>query len=63
VLQTCPAARLLRSNNSGKIFLTDLSRLSSAVISDDFDSDRIKPLLSAVLNNESGLIFLSLVPF
>lgn len=33
--------------------MTDLSRLSSAVISDDFDFDRLKPLLSAVLNNES----------
>jgi len=40
-LQTCPAARLLRSNNSRNILLTDLSRLSfgSAVISDDFDFD------------------------
>jgi hypothetical protein len=33
--------------------LTDLSRLSSAVISDNFDFDRVKPLLSAVLNHES----------
>lgn len=33
--------------------MTDLSRLGSAVISDDFDLDRVKPLLSAVLNNES----------
>jgi len=33
--------------------LTDLSRLSSAVISDNFNFDRAKPLLSTVLNNES----------
>ena len=33
--------------------MTDLSRLSSAVICNNFDFDRIKPLLSAVLNNES----------
>lgn len=56
-LQTYPAARLLRSNSSRKILLTYLSRLSSAVISDNFDFDRVKPLLSAV-NNKSDEIIL-----
>jgi hypothetical protein len=55
-LQTFPAACPLRSNSSGKILLTDLSRLSSAVLSDDFNFDPVKPLLSAVPDNESAYL-------
>ncbi|KAK4245555.1 hypothetical protein C7999DRAFT_42898 [Corynascus novoguineensis] len=43
------ASRLLRSRGSGKNLFSDLSRLNSAVNSDDFDLDRIKPLLNASL--------------
>jgi len=41
VLPTCPSTRLLRSNSSRKIHLTDFLRLSlsSAVISNNFDFD------------------------
>ena len=52
-LQTCPAACLLCSSSTSKNLLTDLSMLSSAVFSDDFDFDRVKPLLSAIPDNES----------
>ncbi|EEY24042.1 conserved hypothetical protein [Verticillium alfalfae VaMs.102] len=48
-LQGCQASRLLRSGGRGKNLFSDLSRLSSAVNSDDFDFDRIKPLFKASL--------------
>ena len=46
-----PASRLLPSTR-GKNLVSDLSGLISAVNSDDFDFDRIKPLLTAVVNSE-----------
>ncbi|PNH43637.1 hypothetical protein VD0004_g3862 [Verticillium dahliae] len=48
-LQGCRASRLLRSGGRGKNLFGDLSTLSSAVNSDDFDFDRIKPLFNASL--------------
>ncbi|EJT69172.1 hypothetical protein GGTG_13281 [Gaeumannomyces tritici R3-111a-1] len=48
-LQGLRASRLLHSSGSSKNLFSDLSRLNSAVNSDDFDLDRIKPLLNAVL--------------
>ena len=51
-LQSLRISRLLRSSGSGKNLFSDLSRLNSAVNSDDFDPDRIRPLLkSAVADN------------
>ncbi|GAB0138519.1 hypothetical protein EsDP_00006752 [Epichloe bromicola] len=46
-LQILPASRLLRSS-SGTLF-SELSRLNTAITSDDFDFDRIKPLLRLIL--------------
>jgi len=51
-LQTLPASRVLRSTSGSKNLFSDLLRLSSAVNSDDFEVDRLIPLLTAVLNNE-----------
>ena len=51
-LQILPAARLLRSNSGGKNLLSGLLRLIAPVNSDDFDFDRIKPLLNAVLTDQ-----------
>ncbi|EJT68211.1 hypothetical protein GGTG_14211 [Gaeumannomyces tritici R3-111a-1] len=48
-LQILPASRLLRSGGTGKNVLADIARLNLAVASDDFDLDRIKPLLRAAL--------------
>ncbi|KAH7016319.1 uncharacterized protein B0I36DRAFT_254039 [Microdochium trichocladiopsis] len=45
-------SRLLRSSGSGKNLLSDLSRLNSAVNSDDFDLNSIKPLLNAALTDD-----------
>ena len=53
VLLLLPASRILRSNTGNKNFFGDLSRLNSAVNSDDFDMERVTPLLKAVINNES----------
>ena len=51
-LQTLPASRLLRSKTSNKPIFSDLLNLNSALISDDdFDLDRIKPLLNAALDD------------
>ncbi|KAJ5215349.1 uncharacterized protein N7498_001756 [Penicillium cinerascens] len=47
-LQVLPAARLLPSN-SGGVVRSDLLRLISAVASNDFDLERIKPLLKISL--------------
>ncbi|KAL6852514.1 hypothetical protein ACO1O0_007060 [Amphichorda felina] len=51
-LQGLRAPRLLRSSGHGKHLLTDLSRLNSAVISDDFDLDHIKPLLESAIADD-----------
>ncbi|KFY02814.1 hypothetical protein V490_00391, partial [Pseudogymnoascus sp. VKM F-3557] len=52
-LQILPASRVLRSNTGNKNFYSDLLRLNSAVNSDGFDIERVKPLFKAVINNES----------
>lgn len=51
-LQVLAASRQLPSNRGGIDLLDDLSRLLSAVISGDFDIERIIPLLKAVLGKE-----------
>jgi hypothetical protein len=51
-LQILPAARLLPSK-TGKHLFSNLSKLHSAISSDDFDLERIRPLWNAVLKNES----------
>ncbi|KAH7011997.1 hypothetical protein B0J12DRAFT_778670, partial [Macrophomina phaseolina] len=51
-LLALPASRRLRSRSGGKNLLDDLSRLNLAVNSDEFDLERIKPLLDAVLRRE-----------
>ncbi|RYP02126.1 hypothetical protein DL764_005961 [Monosporascus ibericus] len=48
-LRNLPAVRFLRSNTGHGILRSDLLRLISAVTSDDFDFDRVKPLLHAAL--------------
>ncbi|KAK3935018.1 hypothetical protein QBC46DRAFT_413396 [Diplogelasinospora grovesii] len=45
-------SRLLRSSGSGKNLFSDLSKLNSAVNSEDFDLDRIKPLLNTALAHD-----------
>jgi hypothetical protein len=52
-LQTLPASRHLPSTRGGKNLLEDLSRLMTAVNADDFDVERILPLLQATLRKES----------
>ncbi|KAJ6279021.1 hypothetical protein J3E71DRAFT_368428 [Bipolaris maydis] len=52
-LQILPAARLLPSKTGGKHLFSNLSKLHSAISSDDFDLERIRPLWNAVLKNES----------
>ncbi|KAK0612265.1 hypothetical protein B0T14DRAFT_439280 [Immersiella caudata] len=57
-LQSLRASRLLRSSGSGKNLFSDLSRLNSAINSDDFDLDSIKPLLrSAIADDNDALIW------
>ncbi|RSL57392.1 hypothetical protein CEP54_008310 [Fusarium duplospermum] len=51
-LQSLRISRILRSSGSGKNLLSDLSRLNAAVNSDDFDLNRIKPLLRVTLADE-----------
>ena len=51
-LQNLPATRLLRSSTNHRTLFNDLSRLNIAVNSDDFDLERVFPLLNAVRNNE-----------
>ncbi|KAK0631042.1 hypothetical protein B0T17DRAFT_491021 [Bombardia bombarda] len=46
-----PAARLLRSN-SGRALFSELSRLNTAITFDDFDLDRIKPLLKSAITGD-----------
>ncbi|RSL38977.1 hypothetical protein CEP51_016856, partial [Fusarium floridanum] len=50
-LQILPASRLLRASN-GRTLFSDLVRLISAAASDDFDFDRVKPLLKSALASE-----------
>ncbi|KAI9036229.1 uncharacterized protein KD926_002197 [Aspergillus affinis] len=52
-LQALPASRILRSVSGSSNIFSDLSRLGSAVNSNDFDPERLFPLLGAVLNKES----------
>ncbi|PVH90320.1 hypothetical protein DM02DRAFT_647610 [Periconia macrospinosa] len=52
-LQTLPAARLLHSTRGGKNLFGDLLRLPAIIGSDDFDIERIIPLLKAVLDHEA----------
>jgi hypothetical protein len=51
-LQILPSSRLPRSSGGGENLFSDLSRLNLAIYSDDFDIERIMPLLNAVLSNE-----------
>ncbi|KAF1980438.1 hypothetical protein BU23DRAFT_444835 [Bimuria novae-zelandiae CBS 107.79] len=51
-LQILPAARLLHSKTGSSLF-SHLSKLNSAISSDDFDIERIRPLWNAVLNKQS----------
>ncbi|KAK7420129.1 hypothetical protein QQZ08_010543 [Neonectria magnoliae] len=51
-LQILPAARLLRSNSGGRNLLSDILKLTSALNSDDFDLDRIKPLLKSAITGD-----------
>ncbi|RYO80894.1 hypothetical protein DL763_008750 [Monosporascus cannonballus] len=50
-LQILPVTRLLPSKTNRGALRSDLLRLISAVASDNFDFDRIRPLLNAVLAN------------
>jgi hypothetical protein len=52
-LQALPASRVLRSISGSRNLFSDLLRLGAAVNSDDFDCERLIPLLGAVLNKES----------
>ncbi|KAI0570679.1 hypothetical protein Alg215_10901 [Pyrenophora tritici-repentis] len=52
-LQTLKASRHLPSSRGGKNLLEDLSRLMTTVNADEFDVDRILPLLQATLRKES----------
>ncbi|KAI1508044.1 hypothetical protein KJE20_03562 [Pyrenophora tritici-repentis] len=48
-LQGLPAARLLPSQNGNKSLFHDLLRVNAAIGSDDFDAERVRPLLDAIL--------------
>ena len=50
-LKKLPASRLLHSMSGSKNLSSDLLRLFARIGSDDFDIERIVPLLEAVLNN------------
>ncbi|KAH6646842.1 hypothetical protein BKA67DRAFT_525584 [Truncatella angustata] len=49
-LQSLRTSRLLPSSNRGKNLFSDLTTLSAAANSDDFDLDRTKPLLRTALS-------------
>ncbi|RNJ56960.1 hypothetical protein D7B24_006606 [Verticillium nonalfalfae] len=51
-LQILPAARQLQSKTSGKHIFNDLLTLNAAVVSDDCNFDRIRPLLSSALTED-----------
>ncbi|KAK4197016.1 hypothetical protein QBC40DRAFT_342334 [Triangularia verruculosa] len=53
-VQLLPVARLLPSNTGSGTLRSNLSKLNSAVNSDDFEFDRIKPLLEAALADHHG---------
>lgn len=48
-LQTFRASRVLRSKTSRRLILSDILSLNSAIMSDDFDFELVKPLLTAAL--------------
>ncbi|PYI24528.1 hypothetical protein BO99DRAFT_418643 [Aspergillus violaceofuscus CBS 115571] len=50
-LQSCKASRLLPASGPGRNLHHDLSRFSTAINSDDFYLDQIKPLLEAALTD------------
>ena len=52
-LQGLPASRYLCSNRGGKNLYDDLSKLNLAANADDFDIERMGPLLKAVFSKES----------
>lgn len=54
--QSLPASRHLPSSCGGKSLLDDLSKFIVAVIADDFDIERMIPLLQAVLVKESDYL-------
>ncbi|KAK0728902.1 hypothetical protein B0T26DRAFT_810694 [Lasiosphaeria miniovina] len=58
-LQSLRVSRQLRSSGRDRNLLSDLSRLNSAVNSDDFDLDYIKPLLKCAIadNIDDALIW------
>ncbi|PZD30685.1 hypothetical protein A1F97_10045 [Pyrenophora tritici-repentis] len=48
-LRALPAARFLQSRHRDKTLFHDLLRLNATVSSDNFDAERIRPLLDAIL--------------
>ncbi|KAK7398159.1 hypothetical protein QQX98_012466 [Neonectria punicea] len=48
-LQVLPAARILQST-SGKSIFIEISKLSAAIATDDFDLDHVQPLLKQAIN-------------
>ncbi|KAM0265356.1 hypothetical protein ACHAQJ_000197 [Trichoderma viride] len=52
-LQGLRALRLLRSDSGDKYLVHDVSRLNTAILSEDVDLNRIKPLLKALLNDDN----------
>jgi hypothetical protein len=59
VLRSLADLRTRPSVNRRKNLLGDVLRLNSAISSDDFDIDKLIPLLSAVVNEESDDIIWS----
>jgi hypothetical protein len=58
-LQTLPASRVLRPVKSGsKNLFGDLSRLSASAYSNEFDVERLIPLLVAILKEEPDAVIL-----
>ncbi|EJT69118.1 hypothetical protein GGTG_13386 [Gaeumannomyces tritici R3-111a-1] len=57
-LRNLPAARRLASRTSSGALRTDLVKLISAAASDDFDFDRVKPLLNATLADDPDDAFI-----
>ncbi|KAK0726803.1 hypothetical protein B0T26DRAFT_638800 [Lasiosphaeria miniovina] len=55
-LRILPASRLLRSSGRSESLFSDLSRLDSAVSSDDFDFDRIIPLLKSAITDDNDVL-------
>ena len=53
MLLSHPASQLLPSQGIGENLYHDVAQLGVAITSPDFDFDRIKPLLTAIINNES----------